>query len=182
MDGFKIQIGQPVKTVQSSKFCLGRLLRIRNQVREIAKRDFRFSSNTQSDGQASPSCQNGVSCKGGDVGQCLDQESELSWKLRKKYPKRNVIILNYKEKLWTSIEGGNEEAEINAFLDIMDAFDTIWRDDILLLQGYPMLTQFNVGVVYMLCHLFNAVSVGYLLHTHCSESGIIKCPRYVCLL
>jgi hypothetical protein len=93
--------------------------------------------------------------------QHLDQESELSQKLRKRYPKSDLTILNYKEELWTSIEGANEEAERQAFWDIMDAIDGMWRDDNLLLQGYPMLTQFNVGIVYMLCHLFNEVSSGY---------------------
>jgi hypothetical protein len=28
----------------------------------------------------------------------------------------------------------------------------IWRDGNLPLQGYPTLSQFSVGVVYMLCH------------------------------
>ncbi|GFG29900.1 hypothetical protein Cfor_09920 [Coptotermes formosanus] len=145
--GFKIQIGQPVKTVHSSKFCLGRLLRIRNQVREIARRDFQFS----------PSTENDISCKNTVASERLDLESELSQQLRKAYPKNKLIILNYKEKLWTSMEGGNEEAERNAFWDIMDAIDNMWRDENLLLQGYPMLTQFNVGIVYMLCHLFDEV-------------------------
>jgi hypothetical protein len=111
----------------------------------------------ESDVQASPSLPNGISCKNEVAAQHLSEESELSQKLRKAYPKRKLTILNYKEKLWTSLECGNEEAEINAFWDIMDAFDRMWRDDNLLLQGYPMLTQFNVGIVYMLCHLFNEV-------------------------
>lgn len=34
--GFKIVKGKPVTKVNSSKFCLGRLLKIRNRVREIA--------------------------------------------------------------------------------------------------------------------------------------------------
>lgn len=62
------------------------------------------------------------------------------------------------------MEGGNEKAERNAFWDIMDAIDNMWRDENLLLQGYPMLTQFNVGIVYMLCHLFDDVS-GHCIHT-----------------
>lgn len=161
MDGFKLEIGKPVKTIQSSKFSLGRLLRIRNQVREIARTNFHLSHSSQTNTQGTPSLQNGIPCKSRVGSQRLDQESELSQKLRKKYPKSELTILNYKEELWTSIEGANEEAEIHAFLDIMEAVDGMWRDDILLLQGYPMLTQFNVGVVYMLCHLFNAVSSGY---------------------
>lgn len=151
VDGFKLQTGQSIKTVHSSKFCLGRLLRIRNQVCDIARRDFHFSPSMQSN-------VHGISCKNGVAPQHLHQESELSQKFRKAYPKPELTILNYKEKLWASLEDGNGEAEINAFQDIMDAFEKIWRDDNLLLQGYPMLTQFNVGVVYMLCHLFNAVS------------------------
>ena len=151
--GFKIQIGQPVKTVHSSKFCLGRLLRIRNQVREIAKKDFQHSLSNDSDN----CCKNAISSER------LDQESELSQRLSKAYRKNKLIILNYKEKLWTSMEGGNEEAERNAFWDIMDAIDNMWRDENLLLQGYPMLTQFNVGIVYMLCHLFHKVS-GHCIH------------------
>jgi hypothetical protein len=155
VDGFKLEVGKPVKTIQSSKFSLGRLLRIRNQVREIARKDFHLSHSSQTNTQGTPSLQNGKNRVGSLY---LDQESELSQKLRKQYPKSELTILNYKEKLWTSIEGANEEAEIHAFLDIMEAVDGMWRDDNLLLQGYPMLTQFNVGVVYMLCHLFNAVS------------------------
>jgi hypothetical protein len=62
-----------------------------------------------------------------------------------------------KEKLWTSVEGANEEAEIHAFLYIMDAFDGMWRDKNLLLQGYSMLPPFRVGVVYLLCYVFGAV-------------------------
>jgi hypothetical protein len=160
VDGFKLQIGQPVKTIQSSKFCLGRLLRIRNQVREIARKYFDLSHSSQTDTQGTPSLENSVLCN--RVGsQCLDQESELSQKLRKEYSKSELTILNYKEELWTSMEGANEEAETHAFLDIMDAIEGMWRDDNLLLQGFPMLTQFNVGVVYMLCHLFNEVSSDY---------------------
>ncbi|XP_069682603.1 cap-specific mRNA (nucleoside-2'-O-)-methyltransferase 2 isoform X3 [Periplaneta americana] len=157
VDGFELQIGKPVKTVQSSKFCLGRLLKIRNQVRNIARRDFHFSSSTQSSGQQSPPLQNGNTDRSGDETYDLKQESELSKMLRQEYPKTKLTILNYKEKLWTSMEGGNEEAERNAFLDIMDVMDEMWREQNLLLQGYPMLTQFNVGIVYMLCHLFDTV-------------------------
>lgn len=156
VDGFKLQVGKPVKTVDSSKFCLGRLLRIRNQVREIARNYIHPSPSIESYVQTSPSLPNGISCEN-EVAANLNEESELSQKFRKAYPRRNLTILNYKEKLWTSLESGNEEAEINAFWDIMDAFDMMWREDNLLLQGYPMLTQFNVGIVYMLCHLFDEV-------------------------
>jgi calcineurin-like phosphoesterase family protein len=107
--------------------------------------------------ETSPSVPNGISCKSEVAAQHLNEESELSQKFRNAYPKADLTILNYKEKLWTSLENRNEEAEINAFWDIMDAFDKMWRDENLLLQGYPMLTQFNVGIVYMLCHLFNKV-------------------------
>lgn len=157
VEGFKIQIGQPVKTVHSSKFCLGRLLRIRNQVREIARKEFQHSPSNKSD-ICYKNAENAV------ASERLDQESELSQQLRKAYPRNKLVILNYKEKLWTSMEGGNEEAERNAFWDIMDAIDNMWRDENLLLQGYPMLTQFNVGIVYMLCHLFNKVSE-HCIHT-----------------
>jgi hypothetical protein len=30
--------------------------------------------------------------------------------MRKEYPESKVNVLNYKEKLWTSTEGANEEA------------------------------------------------------------------------
>jgi hypothetical protein len=152
--GFKIQIGQPVKTVHSSKFCLGRLLRIRNQVREIARKDFQHSPSNEGD-----SCH-----KNAAASVRLDLESELSRQLKKEYPRNRLVILNYKEKLWTSMEGGNEKAERNTFWDIMDAIDNMWREENLLLQGYPMLTQFNVGIVYMLCHLFDKVSE-HSIHT-----------------
>ena len=160
MDGFEIEIGKPVKKVESSKFCLGRLLKIRNQVRCIAKEHF-CRSNSKSSSASSPPFENGI--KNADE---LSLESELSQRLRnwlgKEHGKTDLIILNYKEKLWTSMEGGNEEAELNAFWDIMDVIDNIWRDQSLLLQGYPMLTQFNVGIVYMLCHLFEEVSTAFL--------------------
>jgi hypothetical protein len=32
--------------------------------------------------------------------------------MRKEYPGNKVTILNYREKLWTLVEGANEEAEI----------------------------------------------------------------------
>jgi hypothetical protein len=162
VDGFKLEVGKPVKSIQSSKFCLGRLLRIRNQVCEIARRDFHSTCGSQTNTQGTPSLQNGSRV----ASQHLDEESELSRKLRKRYPKSELTILNYKEELWTSIEDANEEAEMHAFLDIMEAIDGMWRDGNLLLQGYPMLTQFNVGVVYMLCHLFNEVSSGYFGGAH----------------
>jgi hypothetical protein len=162
VDGFKLEVGKPVKSIQSSKFCLGRLLRIRNQVCEIARRDFHSTRGSQTNTQGTASQQNGSTV----ASQHLDEESELSRKLRKGYPKSGLTILNYKEELWTSIEGANEKAEMQAFLDIMEAIDGMWRDDNLLLQGYPMLTQFNVGVVYMLCHLFNEVSSGYFGGAH----------------
>lgn len=177
MDGFQLEIGKPVKTIQSSKFCLGRLLRIRNQVCDLARKYFHLSHSSQTNTQGTPSLQNGVPCKSSVGSQRLDQESELSKKVRKEYPKSELTILNYKEKLWTSIEGANEEAEIHAFFDIMEAIDGLWRDDNLLLQGYPMLTQFNVGVVYMLCHLFNEVSSGYFVLTCVGpRSGLIMRP------
>jgi hypothetical protein len=43
VDGLKLQIGQPVQAVQISKFCLGPLLRIHEQIKEIAMRLFNLS-------------------------------------------------------------------------------------------------------------------------------------------
>lgn len=143
VDGFKIQIGQSIKSVHSSKFCSGSLLRIHNQVCEVARRDFYFSPSMQGDEV---------------VAQQLEQEREIYHKLKKEYPMRKLTILNFKKKLWNLMEGGNHEAEINAFRAIVDASNKMWRDENLVLLGYPMLTQFNVGTVYMLCHLFDAVS------------------------
>ena len=158
VDGFEIKIGKPIKTVQSSKFCLGKLLKIRNQVQGIVKDNIR--NNSGGSNPSSPPFENGIKNNN-----CLYNESELSERLKtkliKEHGRSDLIILNYKEKLWTSMEGGNEEAELNAFCDIMDVIDDMWRDQNLLLQGYPMLTQFNVGIVYMLCHLFNEVSYFY---------------------
>jgi cap2 methyltransferase len=157
VDAFELQIGQSVKAVQSSKFCLGRLLKIRNQVCEIARTDFHLSNSSQTDTQGTPNLQNGIPRKNRAGSLSLDQESELSQKPRKEYLNSKLTILNYKEKLWTSMEGANEDAEKQTFLDIMDICDGMRRNDNLLLQGYPMLTQFNVGVVYILCHLFDEV-------------------------
>jgi hypothetical protein len=65
VNGFKLEIGKPIKSIQSSKFCLGRLLRIWNQVREIARRDFHLTDSLLN-GNSRVACQH------------LDQESELS--------------------------------------------------------------------------------------------------------
>jgi hypothetical protein len=124
-------------------------------VRDIARKDFQHSPSNESDG-----CRTNAAAP-----ERLDLESELSRQLKKDYPKNKLVILNYKEKLWTSMEGANERAERNAFWDIMDAIDNMWREENLLLQGYPMLTQFNVGIVYMLCHLFDKVTA---LRTYCA--------------
>ncbi|KAJ9593436.1 hypothetical protein L9F63_015022, partial [Diploptera punctata] len=167
VNGFEIKIGKPVKTVQSSKFCLGRLLKTRNDVRKVARGLLSRSNSNRSDASSTAAANNNDN---------LAQESELSlivrdW-LKKEHGKSDLKILNYKEKLWTSMETGNEEAELNAFWDIMDVIDDIWRDQSLLLQGYPMLTQFNVGIVYMLCHLFEEVG---FVKPNKQDFGIVFC-------
>jgi hypothetical protein len=105
----KLQIVQPVKSVQSSKFCLGRLLKIRNLVHEIARNYFHLSHSSQTYTQGTPNLQNGIPDKNRVESQHLDQESEVSQKLRNKYQKCKLAMLNYKDKLWTSMEGANEE-------------------------------------------------------------------------
>lgn len=47
--------------------------------------------------------------------------------------------------------------ERNAFFDIMDEIDNMYRTGNLIIQGYPMLTQFTAGVIFMLGHLFEKV-------------------------
>lgn len=70
MDGLKLQIGQPVQAVQNSKFCLGPLLSIHKQIREIARR-----RSAQTDTQGTPSLQNDIPYKNSNGAQHLDQES-----------------------------------------------------------------------------------------------------------
>lgn len=136
--GFKIVRGKPISKVNSSKFCLGGLLKIRNRVREIA---YEFK------GTISP-------CSS----QCDDREIPWPDELEEQ-AKRKVFTLDFKNELWASLEdGSNAINEKNACRKILSAVENeIFRDDCLELRGYPLLTQFNVGLVYLLGHLFEKV-------------------------
>jgi hypothetical protein len=75
VDGLKQQIVQPVQTVQSSKLYLGRLLRIRNQVCEMARRYLYLIHSSQTDPRGTLSLQNDIPCKNRIGSQHLDQGS-----------------------------------------------------------------------------------------------------------
>ncbi|EEB15233.1 conserved hypothetical protein [Pediculus humanus corporis] len=70
-----------------------------------------------------------------------------------------VRVLNYEDQLWNSLESGqNECCESNVLFDIMDEMEEkMWRGYSLIIQGYPMLTQFTAGVIYLMGHLFEKV-------------------------
>ncbi|KAK3920253.1 Cap-specific mRNA (nucleoside-2'-O-)-methyltransferase 2 [Frankliniella fusca] len=137
--GFKIVRGKPITTVNSSKFCSGSLLQIRNRVRELAYDKFKspvLLNPSQCDDRAIP---------WPDAGEDL--------------VKRKVFILDFKNVLWASLEdGSNAVHEKDACRKILSAIENeIFRDDCLELRGYPLLTQFNVGLVFLLGHLFEKV-------------------------
>lgn len=73
--------------------------------------------------------------------------------------KKKVLHLDFKDKLWASLEDGNNSLnEKNACREILSVIDNdIFRDYCLELRGYPLLTQFNVGLVFLLGHLFEKV-------------------------
>nr|CAD7404709.1 unnamed protein product [Timema poppensis] len=99
--GFKLTLGKPVKTVNSSKFCQGNILNIRNRVKAAAQ-EFNLLKTpvTESNKPLIP-----------------------QW-VKNKFPKQSWAefkIINYKEQLWDSMEGSkNEDYEKNAFIDIME--------------------------------------------------------------
>ena len=58
--------------------------------------------------------------------------------------------------------GQNECFESNVLFDIMDEMEEkMWRGYSLIIQGYPMLTQFTAGVIYLMGHLFDKVCVRF---------------------
>ncbi|XP_066999169.2 cap-specific mRNA (nucleoside-2'-O-)-methyltransferase 2 [Anabrus simplex] len=151
VEGFNIQTGKPVTTVHSSKFCLGRLLKLRNQVREIAKD---ISTVSLSSSASVKNC----SVESGSDATEKNPLVHLVMKECNLKDIKNVEVLNFKEDLWSSMEAGhNEEAELEAFKKIIETVDRLWRDQYLFIQGYPLLTQFNVGIIYMLSHMFSKV-------------------------
>ncbi|XP_034234318.1 cap-specific mRNA (nucleoside-2'-O-)-methyltransferase 2 [Thrips palmi] len=138
--GFKIVRGKPISKVHSSKFCLGRLLKIRNRVREIAQQHYKVR-----------------------ISHKVSSESEtrsFPWPEDSDSPtKRKVLSLDFKNELWASLEdGSNALNEKNACRKILNVIENdIFRDYCFELRGYPMLTQFNVGLVFLLGHLFEKV-------------------------
>lgn len=137
--GFKIVKGKPITKVNSSKFCLGKLLKLRNRVREIAYDHFKL--------------------------EVLQKSSErdsrvFPWPDEQDCPvKRKIETLDFKNRLWSSLEDGsnatNEKSACREILSILE--HKVFRDDCLELRGYPLLTQFNVGLVFLLGHLFEKV-------------------------
>lgn len=142
--------GKPVKSVHSSKFCSGRLLKVRNEVLALADEHFKYkpTANRKKD-EESVEKELSSEIKGFIMEECPEVFN---------CQKNMTAVLNYKEKLWASLKSGkNEKHERNAFFDIMDEIDNMWRKGNLIIQGYPMLTQFTSGVIYMLGHLFEQV-------------------------
>ncbi|KAK6631820.1 hypothetical protein RUM43_013886 [Polyplax serrata] len=143
---FKVVVGKSVTSVHSSKFCSGRLLKIRNALRNLVKENFPFIFEDNKNSNFSG----------------VKPTKELSPEVKRIIEKsfsvadHRVRILNYKEQLWNCLEGGeNECCESNVFFDIMDEMEEkMWRGYSLIIQGYPMLTQFTVGVIYLMGHLF----------------------------
>lgn len=138
---FSIQIGKPVHTVESSKFCLGPLLRIHNQALNIAFEKFGYTTKEKK-----------------SVGKV---RSELHNMILSKYPeipKKSQKVINFEQRLWVAMaRGENTEANIDALYEIADTVEDLWRGDTLFLQGYPLITQLNVGVVYLLSRIFERV-------------------------
>ncbi|KAL0276090.1 UNVERIFIED_CONTAM: hypothetical protein PYX00_003748 [Menopon gallinae] len=146
-NNFKIVFGKPVTSVHCSKFCLGKVLTMRNDIADLAKELSYFNRPSETANTES-----------------VPYSEELSKEIREiieNYDKNllnKLKVLNYKEKLWVSLESGrNESYERCAFFNIMDLIDSLWRDDSFVLQGYPMLTQFTAGVIYMIGHLFEKI-------------------------
>lgn len=71
----------------------------------------------------------------------------------------SVTTLDFKTKLWTSLEdGSNATNQKNACMEILSTIESkVSIDGCLELRGYPLLTQFNVGLVYLLGHMFEQV-------------------------
>ncbi|XP_049787047.1 cap-specific mRNA (nucleoside-2'-O-)-methyltransferase 2 isoform X3 [Schistocerca cancellata] len=149
---FSIRIGKPIHTVESSKFCMGPLLGMHNQALNIAFEKFGYSMEGKKNG--------------GQV------RSELLSKYRE-LPKKYNKIINFGQRLWIAMaRGENTEANIDALYEIADTVEELWRGDTLLLQGYPMLTQLNVGVVYLLSRIFDMVG---FIKPHKQDCAVIFC-------
>ncbi|XP_063226323.1 cap-specific mRNA (nucleoside-2'-O-)-methyltransferase 2 isoform X2 [Bacillus rossius redtenbacheri] len=131
VDGVSLTRGKAVERVSSSKFCRGCVLRV---FAEACR-----ATGTLERTRSLPSAQ----------GVRPSLPEELDW--------QSVRVVDCGDAPRRSVAAGQEEAKRACFLAIVAALRDLGEGEHLLLLGYPLLTQFNVAVAYLLCHAFQQV-------------------------
>ncbi|KAJ8881890.1 hypothetical protein PR048_018376 [Dryococelus australis] len=122
-----IKTGMAVECVNSSKFCRSDVLKMFGEVCQTARYTL------------SP------------------PRERLAKRIRLLLPEFDwgtIKVIDCGDMQQCSVMSGQEEAKRRYFFAIVKALCTIDEGSDLLLLGYCLLTQFNVAIVYMLCHAF----------------------------
>lgn len=136
----KVIAGRPVNTVYSSKFCSKSLLKVWQNFREVLI-DL-------------PDLHNYAGEIPRNLPSEVFSENNLSSDSKCRYIDAGLY---YKNIIFYS---ENDELEKKCFVNIVRSVRGLLMGDNLVLENYPLLTQFNVGVVYLLSSLF--LKVGFL--------------------
>lgn len=67
-------------------------------------------------------------------------------------------VLDFSRELWLNIEE-HVSYQTSTLQRIICALDKTWRNECLELRGFPLLSEFNVSVVFILGHFFEKVCV-----------------------
>lgn len=126
LDALHINYGKSFSKVQSSKFCTGKFLKIRNSVFELSDK----------------------------LG--LDPPRDQLQSIQKfvnevERDSKNYKYLHFKQSI---AENNNK-----TFSEINTKLSSILEGDSLVLIGYSLLTQLNVGVLYILAHMFRSLGL-----------------------
>ncbi|XP_046739666.1 cap-specific mRNA (nucleoside-2'-O-)-methyltransferase 2 [Diprion similis] len=126
LDALQICCGKLFLKVQSSKFCMGKFLKIRNRVFELSEK----------------------------LG--IDRPYNQVESIRNFV---NVLENDTKNYRYLSFEPSITENSNNTLSKINKILENIVERDSLVLIGYSLLTQLNVGILYILAHMFQSLGV-----------------------
>lgn len=69
-----------------------------------------------------------------------------------------VILLDFGKELWMNLNK-HKALQDSILKKILGALQELWKDECLEFRGFPLLSDFNVSLVFVLCHLFDKVWV-----------------------
>ncbi|GLH14068.1 Uncharacterized protein GBIM_18498 [Gryllus bimaculatus] len=140
---FNVISGKPINIVHSSKFCSNHLLKIWDDIRETTSQFFENSSDKY---------------QVHEMNKCSIERLSQDLKQANSFLTSNLNIVRINNDYWSSLNSNtNNLAEKRAFFDVMTTINKLQKGDNLLLSGYPLLTQFNVGIIYLLTGLFEKI-------------------------